>query len=356
MTSFLIAVAFTIGVSALCSLMEAMILSTTVSEVEALKQRSPRQGQALERLKTDIGETISAILTMNTVANTLGATVVGGLAGRLFGDLWIGVVSGLLTLCILVFAEVIPKNLGVVYRPSLQGWLALPLIAMCRVLQPVTRLCNMAVSLFIRRHPDQGPSSREEILLLAGRGAREGSLGGAEGRMIANALSLRSVRVGEIMTPRSVVLMLNAADTVDAVLAEQPNLPFARMPVYQDTPEQVVGLVRRRDLLKAMATGREDETIGRWQQPIHYVPETLSAAAALDACLKHQQQLLLVVDEYGAVAGVVSLEDVLEHLLGREIFEKDDLVVDMRELARAQAARRKNLQEGGPREGPAGGA
>ncbi|MBE2214565.1 MAG: HlyC/CorC family transporter [Opitutaceae bacterium] len=347
MSAFIVAVIFTVGVSFVCSLMEAMILSTTVTEVEALKKRSPRRGQALERLKNEIGETISTILTLNTVANTLGATIVGGLAAKVFGDAWIGVISGALTVVILIFSEVIPKNLGVAYRESLQPIAALPLVGLCKALQPITYLCNLSVRLFVRKRPQSGTSSDEEIILLAERSAKEGRLSAAESSMIANALSLDEIRVSEIMTPRSVVTALDAAATVAEVFVQYRNIPFARIPVYQDDLDHVVGLVRRRDLLNAKANDQDQARVADLKQEVHFVPETVSAATALQLCLKTHQQLLVVVDEFGSIAGVVTMEDIMEHIIGREIFEKDDVAVDMRELARARGHKAAMQGRGG---------
>lgn len=339
MSAFILAVAFTIGVSFACSLMEAMILSTTVTEVEALKKRSPRRGQALEALKTHLSETISAILTLNTVANTLGATIVGGLATQLFGEVWIGVISGGLTVAILIFSEVIPKNLGVAYRETIQPLAAVPLSMMCRALQPITYLCNLSVRLFVRRQPQSETTSDEEIILLAERSAKEGKLTSTESRMIANALSLDDIRVSEVMTPRTVVTALDATTTVGELFIQYKNIPFARMPVYQEDLDHVIGMVRRRDLLKAKANDQDDELVGNLKQEVHFIPETVSCAAALQMCLKTHQQLLVVVDEFGSVAGVVTMEDIMEHIIGREIFEKDDVAIDMRELARLRGSK-----------------
>lgn len=356
MTAFALAVLFTVGVSFVCSLMEAMILSTTVTEVEALKKRSPRRGQALEKLKTDIAETISAILTLNTVANTLGATIVGGLAAKLFGQVWIGVISGVLTVVILIFSEVIPKNLGVAYRERLQPMFALPLTWICRALQPITYLCNIAVRFLVRRRPESATSSDEEIILLAERSAKEGKLSIAESSMIANALTLDEIRVSEVMTPRNVVTALDATETVGEVFAEYKNIPFARMPVYQDDLDHVVGLVRRRDLLKAKANDQDHEVVANLKQEVHFIPETVSCASALQMCLKTHQQLLVVVDEFGSVAGVITMEDIMEHIIGREIFEKDDVAVDMRELARARGFRGGSSRSATPARGPSAAA
>jgi CBS domain containing-hemolysin-like protein len=339
MTLFALALTLTLGVSFFCSLAEAMILSTTVAEIEALKKRSRRRGDALEKLKVEIGDTISTILTLNTVANTLGATIVGGLAAKIFGEAWLGVVSGLLTLAVLIFSEVIPKNLGVIYRVALQPHVVVPLMTARRLLYPVTYLCNLSVRLVTKNKPVEAASSEEEIILLAERSAKEGTLTPAESRMIVNALSLDDVRVSEIMTPRIVVTALDRSATVADVFQQYKNIPFARIPVYRDQLDHVVGLVRRRDLLKAKANDQDAATVGSLAQEVHFIPETVSAAAALQMCLKTHQQLLVVVDEFGSVAGVVTMEDIMEHIIGREIFEKDDVAVDMRELARSRRPR-----------------
>ncbi len=335
MSLLIFAIFFTLGVSFVCSLMEALILSTTVTEIEALKKTRPRRGETLEKLKLSLDETISTILTLNTIANTLGSVIIGGLATRLFGEAILGVISGLLTLAILIFSEVLPKNLAVAHRRGLQPHVVYPLAFMTRALRPVTYLCNLLVRLVVKA-PPASQKSDEEIILLAERGAQQGTLSRSESSIIANALSLDDVRVSEIMTPRTVVTALKKNATVGEVFREFPNIPFARMPVYGKSLDDVVGLVRRRDLLKSKANDQDLDLVEKLMQEVHFIPETVTVANALQVFLKTHQQMLVVVDEFGATAGVVSMEDVMEQLLGREIFEKDDVAVDMRELARAK--------------------
>ncbi|MFH1499523.1 MAG: hemolysin family protein [Verrucomicrobiota bacterium] len=335
MFTLLLAVGFTLGVSFFCSLMEAMILSTSVIEVETLKKNQPRRGQLLEALRANLGETISTILTLNTIANTLGSIMVGGIATRLYGNAILGLLSAGMTIGILVFSEVIPKNLGVTYRVQLQPLLAYPLTVMAAVLRPITYLCNLLVRAFIKT-PDEIRDSGDEILFLAERGARTGDLSKSESSIIANALSLEDVRVSEIMTPRTVVSALRRSATIGDIFKEYNNIPFARIPVYGKTLDDIVGLIRRRDLLKAKANDLDTDTVEKHMQEIHFIPETVTVADALQVFLKTHQQLLVTVDEFGSTAGVVTMEDVMEQILGREIFEKDDIAVDMRELARTR--------------------
>jgi CBS domain containing-hemolysin-like protein len=333
MTALAFAVAFTLGVSFFCSLLEAMFLSSTSAEVEALKEKHPRRGLLFEDSRNNMEETISSILTLNTIANTLGAVMVGGIATKLFGDAMLGVISGLMTLAILIFSEVIPKNLGVAYRKILQKHAAYPLYLMRRLLRPLTHFCNILVRAIIRHKPDEGASDRE-IVLLAEKGAREGTLTGGERDLIQNALTLSTTRVSDILTPRNVVVALEDTQTAADILSEHPTIRFSRMPVHAGTMDEITGLARRRDILHSIATGHGDRTIKQLQQPVSFVPEMATAASALQTLLTANQQLAAVVDEYGGFVGVVSIEDIVEHLIGREIYEKDDVAVDMRALAR----------------------
>ena len=337
---------FTLSVTFACSLTEALILSTTIAEIEALKHRRPKRGQLLELLKLGLEDTMSAILTLNTIAITLGSVIIGGLVTHLFGETLIGVASAAMTFTILVFSEVLPKNLGIAYREALQPHIVYPLWWVRRALAPILYVCSVVVRVFIKKRPPAQASDRE-IILLAEKGAKEGTLSKSESNIIANALSLDDVRVSEIMTPRTVVTTLRKAATIGEVFREYPNIPFARIPVCQRNLDDIVGLVRRRDLLKAKANDQDLETVGNLMQEINFVPETVTVGNALQMFLRTHQQLLVAVDEFGSTAGVVTMEDVMEHILGREIFEKDDVAVDMRELARAKLQKQSRSRRPG---------
>lgn len=340
MTALVFAVAFTLGVSFFCSLLEAMFLSTTNAEVEALKDEFPRRGKVFEDSRLNTEETISTILTVNTIANTLGSVIVGGIATKMFGDAALGVISAVMTLGILVFSEVIPKNLGVVYRCRLQKHAAYPLYWMRRALRPVTHLCGLLVRVVIRTKPEEAASD-QEIVLLAEKGAREGKLTGGERDLIHNALSLSSTRVADLLTPRNVVVALEESDTAAEVLAALSNIRFSRMPVHDGNLDEITGLARRRDILHSIATGQGGRTMKELKHPVTFIPEMATAASALQTLLSANQQLAAVVDEYGGFVGVISIEDIVEHLIGREIYEKDDVAVDMRALARRRGRQRR---------------
>ncbi|HEY4988408.1 MAG TPA: hemolysin family protein [Opitutaceae bacterium] len=325
----------TVGMSFLCSLVESIILSTTIAEIEALKKTRPRRGALLESLKREIDATISAVLTLNTVANSLGSVVVGALAVQFYGGqalVWISVGFGAI---LLVFSEVLPKNIGVAHRRALQPYVVYPLGWLRRVLAPVTWICALVVRPLVGP-PAKLHGSDEEIILLAERGAQEGTLSKSESNIIANALSLDNIRVSEIMTPRTVVTALNRSASVAEVFQDHPTLPFGRMPVFGKNLDDILGVVRGRDLLKAKAQDQDAGLVEQFMQEAQFIPETATVANALQLSLKTHNKLLVAVDEFGATAGVVTMEDVIEHLLGREIFEKDDVAVDMRELARTR--------------------
>src|SRR5581483_5529867 len=235
-------------------------------------------------------------------------------------------------LLLLVGAEVLPKNIGVVYRRALQPYAVYPIGWLRRVFTPITYVCNAIVRLIVRSD-EPSHASEEEIILLAERGARHGTLTKNESSLITNALSLDEIRISEIMTPRTVVTALRRSATVTDVFREFANLPFGRLPVYGRNLDDIVGLVRRRDLLKAKANDQDAALVESLMIEAQFIPETATAANALQACLKSHQKLLVAVDEFGAIAGVVTMEDLIEHLIGGEIFESDDIAIDMRELA-----------------------
>ncbi len=351
-----LAVAFTIMVSALCSILEAMILSTTTTEIEGLKLRHPRSGRFLEHFKMDIEETTSAILSLNTIANTAGASISGALAATALGEENVIYFSSALVLAILIFSEVIPKNIGVLYRPALQPVLVYPLHWIRVLMLPVSFLCKLTVRFFVRPRPSN-ETPDEEILLLAEKSAKDGDLTESERRLISNALRLDTIPVSKIMTPRTVVTALEKSTSVAEVVRDFKNIPFARIPVYEESIDEIVGVVRRRDLLATAADGKADTTtVGELTFETVYVPENATASDALQIFLKNHQQLSIVVDEYGSVAGVLTMEDVMESILGQEIFEHDDLAVDMRELARKKSqaghSKRSRAQQGGDASAP----
>ena len=344
MTALIVAVALTIGVSAFCSVLEAMILSTSSAEVEAMIRRIPKRGHLFKKMNDEIDDTISAILTLNTVANTAGASVVGTIAADIYGSGSVGFVAGLMTFLILIFSEIIPKNLVVAYRSFIQPQSVYPLWLIRTLMKPVTFFTRKFVRLLVREQETSSEEAEDEIKFLAEKGAKEGKLMQAEANVINNALTLDDVAINDIMTPRTVMFALEDDKTVGEISGEFNNLPFARIPVYHETIDNIVGFVRRRDLLQVMADDGHDTPVTDIVETALFVPETANGADTLQSFLAKQQQMGIVVDDFGSVTGVVTMEDIIEHILGREIFEKDDVAVDMRELARAKNAQKRGKE------------
>lgn len=345
---FILATFFTIGVSALCSILEAMILSTTTAEIEGLKKKHPKRGERLERAKLDIEETSSAILSLNTIANTLGATIVGGLAVQIWSDHEnvLFKVSLTMSLAILFISEIIPKNVGILYRAKLQPVLIFPLIWICKIMTPISKVVGLLVR-FLLKSQEPETDSDEEIMLLAEKSEKEGTLSSNEREVINNALSLDEILVDAIMTPRTVVYSINGSETIGSLMEKERNLPHARIPVYEEQTDNIKGIVRRRDILSAAAEDRDSLRISDMVSDPIFVPDTATADDALQTFLKNQQQLAIAVDEFGNMSGVITMEDVIEHIIGQEIFEADDPAVDMRELARnRQYAEKRKARRG----------
>lgn len=339
---FVLAATLTIGVSGICSILEAMILSTTTAEIEGLKKRYPKRGSKLERYKLELEETSSAILSLNTIANTLGATIVGGLAVKIWPeDTNILIkISSVMTVAILLFSEIIPKNMGVIYRPALQPILVYPLTVICSSMAPLSRFVAIVVRILLK--PTQTETNnQEEILLLAEKSAKDGTLTSNKHEMINNTLRLDNVLVHEIMTPRTVVYSVEDTETVGSLVEKENNLPFARIPVYHEENENITGVVRRRDILGAKAKGDDHLHMAELSQEALFIPDKATAESALQTFLKHHQQLAITVDEFGTISGVLTIEDVIESIIGQEIFEEDDLAIDMRELAKRHQLMKK---------------
>lgn len=336
-TLFFLALVLTIVVSALCSILEAMILSTTPADIERLNKSSPNRSQILERLKNNIEETSSAILSLNTIANTLGATLVGGLAVQLWPEDTniLLKISTSMAVAILFFSEIIPKNIGLLYKAELLPLFIHPLNIICSLMTPLSRLVGTFVKLVLKRKKNEQDTD-EEIILMAEKSAKDGMLTENEADMISNALTLDDIAIDDIMTPKSVIYSISEKETIGTLFDKTKELPFGRIPLFYKNLDTIVGVVRRRDLLSAKAKDQDEIKVRSFAQKPIYIEKSTVASKALEIFLKHRQQLAIVVNSERNTVGVISMEDVIEHIIGEEIFEDDDPAVDMRELAKSK--------------------
>ena len=333
MTLFFVYLAIAIGVSFLCSLLEAALLSVPRSHVAVMVERGSRAGKRLQAMKDDVDRPLAAILTLNTFAHTLGAAGVGAQAAVIWGETWVGVVGVVVTLAILIFSEIIPKTLGAVNAKALAPFTAWTVHFMIVSLYPVVIACDWLSKRLQGREQSEPLISREEMHSLAQLAHDEGAIDQNEARILRNLIALREATVERIMTPRTVVFTLPAAQTVGQTLAGEPPR-FARVPVTGESIDDIKGLVHRHALFTANAEGRTGDTLADIATPIHVVPESAKLATVLQRFIDRREHLFVVVDEYGTNVGIVSLEDVLETLLGVEIVDETDSVEDMQKLAK----------------------
>lgn len=326
--------------SFLCSIAEAVILSVTTGYIAVLEKRKKASGAVLRALKQDINRPLAAILTLNTIAHTVGAAGAGAQAAAVFGNAYLGVTSAVLTLLILVFSEIIPKTLGAYYWKQLAPLTAYFLKALVWFLYPFVWFSG-----FLTRRLTHGPTltgfSRNEFKAMADIGAQEGRLARQESTILKNLLALNEMSVRDAMTPRTVVFSVPETLDVGTFFDRYGDRRFSRIPVYGEEQEQVTGFVLRSDLLLARARGEVHENIRRYRRDLPAVPGSMPLSRAFEELLQRRAHILLVVDEYGGVAGVLTLEDVLETLLGLEIVDESDQITNMQELARRLWKRRK---------------
>lgn len=347
MTLLFIYLAIAIGVSFLCSILEAVLLSTTPSFVEQTAEQKPRASKQISAVREQLDESLSSILILNTFAHTMGAAGVGSQAVQIFGTEWETLIAVLLTLAILYFSEIIPKTLGATYWRTLAIPAAFIIHWLVKLVYPLVWISTRLTKLFSKTEGDE--ITREEIKALASLGHREGTLFSDENEYLSNILNLREIRTEQVLTPRSVVHMINQDMTVSAALDHPLTKQFSRMPVYGDSADDIIGKVIKRDLFQAERTGNGNERVGKYVHPIVRVSEKLPIQQLLDQFIKHRAHLFLVEDEFGQNSGVVTLEDAIETLLGREIIDESDTVEDMQALAKDKYRKRlrnKKLNNG----------
>ncbi len=324
-------------VSFLCSLLESVLLSISITHVSVLEKNGSHSGKIMAELKENINRPLAAILTINTVANTVGAAGVGAQTMVLYGNEWVAVASGILTLSILIFSEIIPKTIGAVYNKSLSSFTPYTVRSLMVIAYPFVVLSeSMAGWIHSGENGGESKASREELLAMAEISEDEGSIDEQEGDIIENLMKLDEIAIEEVMTPRSVVFALNQNRTVGEVVEKHSPIAFSRIPVFDEDLDNVIGLVNRYTLVNEQAEDRFDIKMSELMKPIHTVKERESVSDVLDQFVKRRQQIFMVTDDFGTTTGLISLEDAIETLLGVEIVDEHDNVVDMRKLATAK--------------------
>lgn len=324
-----------ISVSFLCSVMEAVLLTTPTSFLSMKEEQGLTAATLFKKLKQNIDRPLSAILSLNTIAHTVGAAGVGAQAAIVFENVSFGLISASLTILILVFSEILPKTIGAYYWKSIA--LGSPRIInfMVMITYPMVVISEGLTKIISKGGKDSSSVSREEFSAMVNVGEEEGLIGSAENRIIQNIIKLRSVKVEDVMTPRVVVETASEEMTIEEFHRNKNYKHFSRIPIYSSQgKEEFTGFVHRQDVIENMANDNFDVKLKAIKRDIVVVPNMQPLTVLWEQFLDKKAHIALIVDEYGGFDGIVTLEDVIETILGLEIMDERDVTPDMQQYAR----------------------
>ena len=321
-------------VSFLCSLAESVLLSTPKTFLTSIKEKQSWANSFL-KLKNDIDRPLSAILSLNTIAHTIGAAGVGAKAVEEFGEAYLGVASAILTLLILVITEIIPKTMGARYWRSLSKANFYIIKVMLFITYPLV-IFSIQITKIISQNKKDETTSREEISALAKIGTDEGVFSENENKIIQNILKLQKIKVTEIMTPRVVVVSVDENSSLLEFQNEKKFLNFSRIPTYNNQNEKITGYIFLQDVLEKLTDEKDsnDILIKKFKRDVLRVPSNVTLLNLWDKLVAKKEHIAIVIDEYGGIDGIVTMEDVIETLLGLEITDENDVIVDMQKYAK----------------------
>jgi len=334
-TYILIAILF----SFICSIFEAVLLSVNNAHIALMEKNGQVAGSLLKALKKDISKPLAAILSLNTIAHTIGAVGAGAQAAIVFGNAYVGAASAILTLMILVFSEIIPKTLGATYWRKLAPLTAYSLKYLIILLYPFVKLSELITGQ-MANGPTLNGFSREEFAVMAEISSQDGTLAKQESQFLKNLMKLRVMQVKDAMTPRTVIFSLSQQLTVEEFFHKYDQVAFSRIPIFQGDREEITGYVFKSDLLLAQARGNGARLLSNYRRELPAMLATMPLSHALNEMLNQRIHLLLAVNEYGGIEGVITLEDVMETMLGFEIVDEKDKTVDMQKEAKRLWKRR----------------
>ena len=322
-----------------CSIFEAVLLSVNNAHIALMDKNGEPAGPLLRELKDDISKPLAAILTLNTIAHTIGAAGAGAQAAAVFGSAYVGVASAVLTLLILIFSEIIPKTLGATYWRKLAPITTYSLKYLIIFLYPFVKLSEKITGR-LSSEPTLNGFSREEFAAMAEISSQDGQLVQQETMFLKNLMQLRSMQVKDAMTPRTVTFSLSQQLTVEEFFHKYDQKPFTRIPIYQGDREDITGYVFRSDLLLAQARGNGERKLENYRRDLPALLAAMPLSQALNEMLQQRVHLMLAINEYSGVEGIITLEDVMETMLGFEIVDEKDKAIDMQKEAKKQWKRR----------------
>lgn len=333
MTELFLYLFVALAVSFLCSILESVLMSTPLSYITMREEEGYRPASLMKQYKLDSSRAIAAILSLNTIANTVGAAGVGRQVTEVFGSQWFGLASALMTVMVLVFAEIIPKTIGTVYWKSLMGVSARCIKALIFCLYPIV-VCVQRLQKLITPAEKDTSVSREEVGAMADVAEMSGELDEDENEVIQNIINIDEVKASDVMTPRVVAAIAQEKMTIKSFYKDKRFLHHSRIPVYKDNDEYITGYILRIEALQLMAEDKYDTPLSAIRRDIATFSADSTLGAIWDEMLTRDEQIGVVIDEYGCFQGILTLEDVIETILGDEIVDEQDVVRDMQQLAR----------------------
>ncbi len=331
-------------ISFMCSVLEASLMSTPLSYLSMKEEEGDKKAIRLKEYKTNIDRPIAAILSLNTIANTVGAAGVGQQATLVFGSAWFGVVSGVTTILILVFSEIIPKTIGTSYWKNLIGFTSDVIRILIVVMYPFVVLIR-GISRLITPKEQETTISREEVSAMINVGEEEGVFEENENTIIQNLLRIDDIKASDAMTPRSVAATAPESLTLRQFFKDKNFLHHSRIPTYNDEPNFITGYILRSQALELLANDKFDIRLSQIKRNIEQFNEEMSIGDIYDSLLAKKEQISVIIDEYGCFQGILSLEDIIETVLGQEIIDESDEATDMQQYAKERWEKRKdNLQ------------
>ena len=328
------------SISFLCSILESVLMSTPMSYLNMKEEEGNTKAIKFKKFKTNIDRPIAAILSLNTIANTVGAAGVGQQANIIFGSVWFGAVSAVTTLLILIFSEIIPKTIGTSYWRHLTGFTADVISILIILMYPLVTMIRGISGLFTPNEVEN-TVSREEVSAMVNVGEEEGVFEKSENKIIQNLIKLDNVKAGDAMTPRVVAAIAPESMKLKAFYQDKKFLHHSRIPVYSDSPEFITGYILRSEALELLANDKFNVTLGDIRRDVELFNEELSISDIWEKLLGHKEQIAIIIDEYGCFQGILTLEDIIETILGLEIIDESDEVGDMQQYAKERWQQRQ---------------
>lgn len=343
--TLVVAVSLAMLIMATCSVCEAVLYAISTCQIDILRKNGHSCAEHMQNLKADIDEPVTAIVIMRTIASTIGSAFAGVAFVKSYGEENLTLFAIAFTLSIVILSEMLPKAIGSTYACRLVPGVTRLLQVSIVVLKPIIWMCRTLSGLLPQKLEET--YSAEQVQTIAALSRESGDLEEHEAKIINNIINLKSKMVRQVMTPRTVTFSLNEHMMVDLAITKLTELSVhSRIPVYNRNPNNITGFVMRKDILQAAAVGKNTLTLAKFKRVAHFVPETARLNCILVDFFDRRQHLFIVVDEYGTMTGIISLEDVLEEIVGREIVDESDKAKDMRELARARNIEsREDLQQ-----------